>query len=107
MRLHPDARTCPHSRLLMVRRVEGGGLDAHAGGRGRLRERAHGLQVASLLPQGRGGGAARSLLGAALDCPPHSRGAAAGDRGPAMAASEGSAERRGSLDAALDRSPRC
>ena len=22
MRLHPNARTCPHSRLLMVRRVE-------------------------------------------------------------------------------------
>ena len=77
--------------------ARGGGLEAYAGGRGRLRERAHALQVASLLPQGRGGGAARSLLGAALDCPPHSRGAAGGDRGLAMAASEGSARcRRGS-----------
>ena len=96
MRLHPECEDLPAEPFADGAAGRGGGLDAHAGGRGRLRERAHALQVASLLPQGRGGGAARSLLGAALDCPPHSRGAAAGDRGLAMAASEGSAERRGS-----------
>ena len=64
MKLHANARTCPHSRRLAVDRVERAGLDACGGGGGRRRECAHGLEVAAPLPRGGRARAAGSLLGA-------------------------------------------
>ena len=51
MKLHANARTCPHSRRLTVDRVEVEGWTLARGGRGRRRERAHGLEVAAPLPR--------------------------------------------------------
>ena len=51
MRLHGNARTCLHSRRLIVERVLEQGWTLAAGGRGRRRERAHGLEVAGAVPR--------------------------------------------------------
>ena len=56
MKLHANARTCPHSRRSGGRSGRAAGLDARGGGRGRRRERAHGLEVVAPLPRGRRAG---------------------------------------------------
>ena len=102
MKLHANARTCPHSRRLAVDRVERAGLDACGGGRGRRRERAHGLEVAAPLPASRVSRAcsivARRRVGAAADA----RGASRGDRRVAPVADDRGGDRRDAGDAALD-----
>ena len=103
MKLHGNARTCPHSRRLIGRAGDRAGLDARGGGRGRRRERAHGLEVAcvAIACEGEDGLLDRSSapgVGAASDA----GGAGRGDRGAASAADDGRRDRRASGDAALD-----
>jgi hypothetical protein len=71
MRLHGNARTCLHSRLLIVEPVLERGLNGCGCGGGGRRQRADGGEVAGPLPQRRQGGACRSLLGAAPDPSAH------------------------------------
>ena len=51
MRLHGNARTCLHSRRLIVGRVIEAGVVAGGGGRGGRRERADGLEVVAPVPR--------------------------------------------------------
>ena len=46
MRIHANARTCPNSRRLLVRRIEDEGWALTPGGRGRRGERADREEVA-------------------------------------------------------------
>ena len=86
MKLHGNARTCPHSRLLMVRRVEledwtlaaaasAAGVSVRTVSKWLRCYRAQGVERS-----------ARPLLGAAFDPASHCRGAGAGDRRPATSA---------------------
>ena len=69
MKLHANARTCPNSRRLFVKRIEERGLVAGGGGRGRRRQRAHRPQVVGPLA-GRGRGRPAGPQLAAEGCRP-------------------------------------
>ena len=62
MKLHANARTCPNSRRLIVKRIEEE-LVAGGGGRGRRRQRAHRGQVAGALARGGRGRSSGPQLG--------------------------------------------
>jgi hypothetical protein len=85
MKLHGNARTCPHSRLLIAKRVEVQGWTL-------------GLEVASLLSRGERAGPARSLVSAAFDPASHQGGAGARDRGAAPLADDRGGDRGGARD---------
>jgi hypothetical protein len=56
MKLHANARTCPHSRRLAVDRVEREGWTLGGRGPNGGRERAHGFEVVASLPSRRRAG---------------------------------------------------
>src|SRR6266536_1397435 len=77
-------------------------MDAHGGGRGRRRERAHDLEVAAPL-SGRGrAGTARSLLGSLACSAADQRAADRADRGAPSLADDRRRDRGSAFDAALD-----
>ena len=76
MKIHANARTCPNSRKLLVKRIEEEGWSL-------MRS-----QVAGPLACRGRGRAARSLLGSETKPPPHSRASGRGDHRPAAAADD-------------------
>ena len=102
MKIHANARTCPNSRRLLVRRIEEEGwslmVAAEAAG---ISERCP--QVADpLAGGGRGGPAGSQLRSQASALAPAGR-SPGGDRGPAAAADDRGGDRRGPWHGALDR----
>jgi hypothetical protein len=88
MKLHANARTCPKSRELIVRRIEEQGWSlATAAEAAGVSERNRG-QVAIALARRGGGGPHRPQLGAEDEAHAVARQPGGGDRGPAAAAND-------------------
>ena len=102
MKIHANARTCPNSRRLLVKRIEEEGwslmVAAEAAG---ISERTA-RQVAGSLAGGGRGGAGRSQL--RTEAAPDAAGGRSpgGDRGAAAVADDSGGDRRGSRHGALD-----
>ena len=65
MKLHANARTCPKSRRLLVRRVDGEGWSLAAAAEAAGVSKTNGGEVGGALAGGGRGGSVRSQLGAA------------------------------------------